>query len=239
MIPDPRLVAAQAWKKSLESLRANLLPGLILQAAMAAMTVAYFLHPGCHGFLEHLSEVKGRWGLLFSFLGTSLSSALLPELLRPLLRMGKSGGTRALLDRLLFALPFWGLIGMQVDLFYRLQYLLFGPSSGIGVIATKVLVDAFVYCPLLAVPQAVCAFRWKDHGFTLKGFRGEHPLAFYAVNILPVLIANWIVWIPVVCVIYSLPPALGIPFFIVAQAFWVMVLATLSARSGPSGGKIS
>jgi hypothetical protein len=119
---------------------------------------------------------------------------------------------------------------MQVDLFYRLQYEMFGPSTGIGTLAAKVMVDAFLYCPLLAVPQAVCAFLWRDHGFTLKGFRGEHPLAFYALRVLPVLVANWIVWIPVVCVIYSLPPALGIPFFIVAQAFWVMVLTTLSSR---------
>jgi hypothetical protein len=47
--------------------------------------------------------------------------------------------------------------------------------------------------------------------------------------------ANWMVWIPLVSIIYSLPPALGIPFFIIAQAFWVMVFTTLSARSGKAG----
>ncbi len=224
------MIAAHAWKSSRKSLRANLLPGLILQGAMGAMTAAYFLSPSFHGFLEHLAVVKGRWGLAFSFFGTSLSSALLPELLSVLLRNPHPRGTPDLTGRLLFALPFWGLIGMQVDLFYCLQYEMFGPSTGIGTLAAKVMVDAFLYCPLLAVPQAVCAFLWRDHGFTLKGFHGEHPLAFYALRVLPVLVANWIVWIPVVCVIYSLPPALGIPFFIVAQAFWVMVLTTLSSR---------
>jgi hypothetical protein len=38
------------------------------------------------------------------------------------------------------------------------------------------------------------------------------------------------VWIPVVSVIYSLPSALGLPLFIIAQAFWVMVFTTLSSK---------
>jgi hypothetical protein len=118
---------------------------------------------------------------------------------------------------------------MQVDLFYRFQYFLFGPSDRLSVIVAKVLVDAFIYCPLLAIPEAVCVFLWRDHNFTHHGFRGWTPLRFYALKIFPVLMANWMVWIPVVTVIYSLPPALGIPLFIVAQAFWVMVFGTLSS----------
>jgi len=222
------MIAAHAWKSSRKSLRANLLPGLILQGAMGAMTAAYFFSPSFHGFLEHLAVVKGRWGLAFSFLGTSLSSALLPELLSVLLRNPHPRGTPDLAGRLLFALPLWGLIGMQVDLFYRLQYLLFGPSDSVAVIVKKVLVDTFIYCPLLAIPQVVCVFLWRDHGFTFHGFKGHAPIHFYALKVVPVLVANWMVWIPLICIIYSLPPALGIPFFIVAQSFWVMVLTTIS-----------
>ncbi|MFZ4387068.1 MAG: hypothetical protein ACOYOI_02760 [Chthoniobacterales bacterium] len=88
--------------------------------------------------------------------------------------------------------------------------------------------DAFIYCPLLAIPQAVCVFLWRDHGFNFRGFHGHRPVHFYALRIFPVLMANWMVWIPLITIIYSLPPALGIPFFIVAQSFWVMVFTTLS-----------
>ncbi len=133
--------------------------------------------------------------------------------------------------RLLFGIPFWGAIGMQVDLFYRLQYLIFGPSDSIFIIMKKVLVDAFIYCPVLAVPQAVCILLWKDHGFTLHGFANHTPARFYALKIFPVLMANWMVWIPLICIIYALPSALGVPFFIVAQSFWVLVLTTLSSPS--------
>ena len=218
-----------ALHEALKALRTNLLPGLLLQTLMALMGAAYLWNGAARHAFEELALIRSHWGLLFSFFGTSLASALLPEALRLLLpRTKQDEGAPTLGARLLFAIPFWGLIGMQVDLFYRLQYLLFGPSDSVSVIIKKVLVDAFIYCPLLAVPQVVCILLWKDHGFTFHGFRNHTPTRFYALKIFPVLMANWMVWIPLICIIYSLPAALGVPFFIVAQSFWVMVLTTLS-----------
>lgn len=220
-----------AWTESLVALRANILPGLLLQAIMGAMAVAYLVHPPSRHLFEELSFLRSRWGLLFSFVGTASASVLLPELLRLLLPgktvPGRSG--QPLYTRLLFGFLFWGLIGMQVDLFYRLQYHLFGPSDHLYVILAKVLVDALLYCPLLAIPQVVCGFLWLEHGFTGKGFSGHTARRFYALKVFPVLLTNWMVWIPLICIIYSLPAPLGVPFFIVAQCFWVMVLTTLSS----------
>lgn len=218
-----------ALNEALKALRTNLLPGLLLQTLMALMGAAYLWNNTARHAFEELAVIRSHWGLFFSFFGTSFASALLPEVLRLLLpRTKQDEGAPTLGARLLFAIPFWGLIGMQVDLFYRLQYLLFGPSDSVLVIVKKVLVDAFIYCPLLAVPQVVCILLWKDHGFTFHGFRNHTPIRFYALKIFPVLMANWMVWIPLICIIYSLPAALGVPFFIVAQSFWVMVLTTLS-----------
>lgn len=219
-----------AWQESLRALRTNLLPGLLLQSLMAAMAAAYLWHPASRRFFEGLAHLRSEWGLLFSFAGTAIASAFFPELLRQLLpRRETSREEPGLVSRLLFAVPFWGLVGMQVDLFYRLQNILFGPSGTAIILLKKVLVDALLYCPLLAIPEVVCVFLWRDHGYTLRGFRGHAPVRFYALRILPVLLANWMVWIPLICIIYSLPPALGVPFFIVAQCFWVMVFTTLSA----------
>lgn len=219
-----------AWTEALRSLRLNLIPGVFLQGVMIAVAVAYYCIPSVHRALMGLATVKEHWGLIFSFIGTSLASSLLPELLRPMLPSSyRAANGPSLLSRLLFAIPFWGMIGMQVDLFYRLQLLLFGPSERITIIAEKVIVDAFIYCPLLAMPQAVCVFVWRDHKYTHHGFKGWTPMRFYALKIFPVLMANWMVWIPVVSVIYTLPAPLGIPLFIIAQSFWVMVFTTLSS----------
>lgn len=227
-VNQPSLIQ-RAWHEALKALRTNLLPGLLLQFLMAAMTAAYLWNPAARRAFGELALLRSHWGLLFSFIGTSFASALLPEVLRLLLPPINSTQTPGLKARLCFALPFWGLIGMQVDLFYRLQYLIFGPSDSAVVIMKKVMVDAFLYCPLLAVPQVVCILLWRDYGFNFHGFRDHTPMKFYALKIFPVLLANWMVWIPLVCLIYSLPPALGVPFFIVAQSFWVMVLTTLSS----------
>jgi len=220
-----------ARAEAFRSLRLNLIPGLLLQGVMVALAAAYFCCPWIHKALMHLGSLKEHWGLLFSFVGTSVASSFLPEALRPLLpESARPVQEPPPASRLLFAIPFWGIIGMQVDLFYRLQFLMFGPSDRLSVIVTKVLVDAFLYCPLLAIPEAVCVFLWRDHQFTHRGFHAWTPLRFYALKIFPVLMTNWMVWIPVVSVIYSLPSALGIPLFIIAQAFWVMVFTTLSSR---------
>ena len=223
----------RACEAAVYSLKVNLMPGLFLQILMAGMAVAYFFHPYTRNALEDLALLRSNWGIFFSFVGTSVSSAIFPEFLRSLLpKLEKHNKTLPGLGiRLLFGIPFWGLMGMQVDLFYRLQYFLFGPSTSATIIAKKVLIDAFLYCPVLAVPQTVCVFLWRDHGFTFKPFHGLQPLHFYALNIFPVLMANWMVWIPIICIIYALPPALGVPFFIIAQSFWVMVLTTLTARN--------
>jgi len=224
-----------AWAEAVRSLRLNLIPGLLLQAVMIMIAAAYFWSATMHQALLQLGSLKEHWGLLFSFIGTSAASSFLPELLRPLLpKSARPTGETSLTSRLLFAIPFWGIVGMQVDLFYRLQFLIFGPSDKLWVIVAKVLVDAFLYCPLLAIPEAVCVFLWRDHRFTHHGFRNWTPLRFYALKVFPVLITNWMVWIPVVSVIYSLPSALGIPLFIIAQAFWVMVFTTLSGKKQPA-----
>jgi len=224
---------AAAWRAAVAALKANLIPGLLLQALMAGMALAYLFHHPSRTAFEELAVLRSRWGLLFSFVGTSLASSILPEVLRLLLPKTDQKNAPDLVSRLLFGIPFWGLIGMQVDLFYRFQYFLFGPSDTLPVIAKKVLVDAFLYCPLLAIPQAVCVFLWRDHAFSFRGFHGHHPVHFYALKVFPVLMANWMVWIPLITIIYSLPPALGIPFFIVAQSFWVMVFTTLSMKKQP------
>jgi len=229
-IHNARSLLRIAWAEAMRSLRLNLIPGIFLQGMMIAVAVAYFCVPSVHRSLTNLASMKEHWGLIFSFIGTSLASTLLPELLRPLLpTSSRAPGAPSLFSRLLFAIPFWGVIGMQVDLFYRLQFLLFGPSDRVSVIVAKVIVDAFIYCPLLAMPQAVCIFLWRDHDYTHHGFKGWTPSRFYALRIFPVLMANWVVWIPVVSVIYTLPSPLGVPLFIIAQTFWVLVFTTLSS----------
>ncbi|MEL7088826.1 MAG: Mpv17/PMP22 family protein, partial [Planctomycetota bacterium] len=111
---------------------------------------------------------------------------------------------------------------------YRLQAVWFGQGSDPGTLAKKILVDMGVYCPVWAVPSAVFAYAWAEKGFSLTrtlapirrlGFRG-----WFGRDVLPVMISNWSVWVPAVCVIYCLPLALQLPVQNLVLCFWSLLL---------------
>ena len=43
------------WQIGVHAARANLAPGLVLQAAAAACVAAYYLSPGFHELLQHVA----------------------------------------------------------------------------------------------------------------------------------------------------------------------------------------
>ena len=53
---------------------------------------------------------------------------------------------------------------------------------------------------------------------------------WYARRVLPVLLATWAVWLPVVSCVYALPPPLQIPLFNVVLCFWSLLFAHILAR---------
>jgi hypothetical protein len=46
----------------------------------------------------------------------------------------------------------------------------------------------------------------------------------------PVLIATWAVWIPLMGMIYSVPLPLQFPLFALALAFWVLIMTYMTNR---------
>ena len=103
----------------------------------------------------------------------------------------------------------------------------------------KTLFDGFVFCPLVAVPMVVIAFAWFDNSYSFNIFRGSNALRILARRIFVVLVADWIVWLPLVFIIYSLPPGVQIPFYIIAQCFWVLVFTKLVQSAEKTGNQSS
>ena len=50
---------------------------------------------------------------------------------------------------------------------------------------------------------------------------------FYVLTVLPVLVSNWLFWIPMVVLIYCFPTSLQLPLGILACAIWSMLLTAL------------
>lgn len=211
-----------AWKTALRAARANLLPGLLLQAIMVVFLALYVAHEGTRTFLGQVANLKEQAGYLFAFTSYVISAAFLPEILRiAFFQDGRP--TRRNLTNFLTAAPAWGGMGMVVDWFYRSQMLWFGTGNDWQTILIKMAVDQFVFSPFFSNPLMVAYFFWRDSGFRRTAATTIFHRDFYPHRVVPVMVAGWCVWIPGVCLVYFMPAALQLPVASLIQCFWVLV----------------
>jgi len=220
-----------AVHKATAGAKANLLPGLLLQALMLVFFCLYISHEGTRHFLANIADIKREAGYRFAFVSYVIAAAFLPELLRvAFFQDGRA--TRANLWSFLTAAPFWGCIGMLVDYFYRLQMTWFGPGDSLGIVLTKMVVDQFIFSPFLCLPLTLSYFIWRDAGFRLAPAAREiFSLSFIIDRAIPSQVAGWMIWIPGVSLVYFVHSELQIPVAALIQTFWVLVLTFTSRRT--------
>jgi len=211
----------------LRAARANLIPALIVQSIMLTLVIGYYFYPPTTRWLNQLAELKEAWGYGYSALAAAIAGGIIPEIMRVLV-FQKGKVLRTNFSNLLFTIPFWGLTGMLVDLLYRSQAEWFGAEATLGVVTTKVLVDQFIYNPLIAGPSGAWCYDWKNSGYSFRNLGRFLTLRYYRDVIVPILFATWAVWIPLVAILYSLPSLLQIPLFALALAMWVMLYTWIS-----------
>lgn len=221
------------WKAGLRAARANVLPGLLVQGAMLAVLLGYYLHPPTRVVLEELAQVKQRWGYLYSGLAAVVAGAVVPELLRVGV-FQRFRLERRNWSNLIFAIPFWGGMGLMVDYLYRCQVVWFGDEAIPSVVIPQVLVDQFLFGPLISAPLTVLLYDWKNNGYRMR--REFFRRGYYRESILPTLVAIWGVWIPIVTVLYTLPVTVQTPLFSLALSMWVMLYTWMSEERGAVNG---
>ena len=208
-------------------LRRNLVPGLILQGCALLVLLGYVFVPSFHAFLDTVGEVKTRYGYTYSAISAAAFGGAIPYLVLYSTHQVQKG--RALAE-LAFYLGFWLYRGVEVDALYRLQSFLFGSSSTVGTVAAKACVDQFVYNPLWAVPTQVVFFLWKDAGFSWPGMIRRLEQERLGHRLIVMLFSTWMVWLPTVAVVYSLPNGLQLPVSNLVLCFWSLLLSFVSRR---------
>ena len=223
--PSEVLVAARVgWA----SVKACWLPMVVLWFLSVATVVSYYGCPGFAAMLEPLRRWQVESGCLASFLSRFFFCGVLPGVflvtvksIRP-----KYACWSALAQGL------WGGFGGIVyDFIYRGQSWLFGDGTDGQTLLVKMLVDQFVITVVYAAPVNACIYFWFSRDFSFRRFKAEFPRPFLTRALLPNLVTNWCVWIPVVTVIYAFPQQLQLQVSGFACAFWTLTCLQISSRS--------
>jgi hypothetical protein len=222
----------------LGAMKQNALPGLALWLLALLLVGADWLSPSAHAAFQSVGLWKSRYGLAFSATTTAFFGGVVPFLF--LLLTGRIQGKRLGAELAFYAL-FWAYKGVEVDLLYRLQSLLFGDHATPGTIVRKVLVDQLIYNSIWAAPVSALAFLWRESSFSWKAMRAKLGFEFVTFTVPVTLMSTWAVWIPAVTIIYCLPAPLQIPLFNLVLCFWVLVLSFISKRpaEGPTDSALA
>ncbi len=134
---------------------------------------------------------------------------------------------------MVFKMALMGGVSVMTDCFYRLQLIWFGSGTDWMTLHKKVIVDMFGYSIFVAGPVQCILFSWKHAGFSWKlTYQHAFPLGrFLGNHFVPLSVSNICFWLPIVYVIYSMPPLLQMPLNLIAATIWGILIVTVSNES--------
>ncbi len=218
----------EAARGGWQSAKANLIPGLVIISLAALLVAAYYTFPSVQQALEGLRSVRQSWGLAFTMLSSAVGAGLIPGIY--LMAVGKARrGGRGWLD-VLFTCLVWATTMILVDYFYAFQDWFWGSGVTLGILLAKMLLDQFVFTPLLSIPYMAFGFRLRDLNYSFQALRQAVRDDWILKVIIPMLVACWLTWIPGTLVVYSLPLSLQVPLMVLVQCFFALEMAYVSSK---------
>src|SRR5256885_5529743 len=214
------------WLIGWEATRANAAPAFVLQSVMLAILLAYYFHPPSAALLNALAEFKQRHGLTFVLIASVIVGAVLPEMF--VIVFFQRGRIRLQNGRnFVFNAPFWAFDGFLVNLIYRALAEWLGDRTSVPIVTAKICLDQFGYNPFFAAPFGIWGYAWKNSGYSFAKLRPRLTWQYYREHALPVLIATWRVWIPLMAVFFFLPLSLSFFPFSPPPAFLGLMMSFL------------
>ena len=207
-------------------MRANAVPMVVLWALAAGAVGAYYRVPALNALFEPLARWQVESGWIAAFLNRVIFCGIIPGVF--LLCVKSIRPPRPLLTVAVYSL--WGgLWGVACDGFYTLQNAVFGPGTDLATLVRKTLVDQLGWNVFICTPINAMFFPWVARDFRRGPKRGFRDFLLEDCPVL--LVANWIVWIPVILVVYAFPLPLQIQLVGLASSFWMLV----ALKSGMKG----
>lgn len=218
----------EALGKGVQSIKGNLWPILVLQVSAVILVWAYYTYPSVREALKGLEAIKRQGGVPFALLVGFAAGSVVPETAKLLTGKVKPPYDRWLKDALFNGFVI-SMVAMLVYLFYEyVQAPLWGTTPDLATIIKKTALDMGVASPFCFVYFTTLAFVWKNEGFSFKRMVPHLRHEFFRRQVLQLMVPCWMVWIPILCCVYSLPQDLQFPVSQVAEAGWCLMLALLT-----------
>jgi len=122
------------------------------------------------------------------------------------------------------AYTLWGGVwGIYDEWFYTFLVQCFGEGKDLATLLLKTVVEQLISTILVGLVSGVMFFRWVAADFSVARVRAEWPRHFFRHACVVLLLANWMVWIPVNICKYAFPLPLQIQLVGLAASFWMLV----------------
>lgn len=220
------------WRAGLRGARANLVPGLCIWAFTLLLVGSYLLFSGVREALAAYTELRRTHGLISASISTALFAALIPAVVHFVRRRSPEPGVGR---RLLWLTCFWAYKGIEFELWLRFMAWFVGDDASLRTVLIKTLLDQFVFCTLWAIPNTWAAYALPENGFSVRTVWARvRARGWYLREVLPILIANFGVWAPALCLIFLLPTPLQLTVQNLVLCFFTLLLAHV-AREQATG----
>jgi hypothetical protein len=222
-LPSPLAAGAAALRRFWR-------PFLLIQASAALVAIAYHASAPFREACALAAAWKAAGGLPVAAGLTAAAGGILPELAKLLADRGRST-LRGRGGEILFNTAFFALDGVVIDLLYRGEATLFGREALLRTVVEKVAFDQFVFSPLWSV-AIVVLFLWRQRGYSVAATRLALRGGLYRARVLPLVVPNWLFWIPMVSIIYALPVPLQFLLFVPALGAWSLIMVFIAQAEG-------
>lgn len=217
---------------ALRSFQTNWRPMVSIQLIALSLVVLYYSVEGARATFENIAQFKEQSGLWFAVIATIISGGILPELVKRIFRPKRSQAPS--IGEFLHQLGYWALIGILVDRFYQFQATLFGHGIDAVTLFSKMLVDQFLFTPLVSMPLTVLWFLLWEVRYQPRAFLSQAKLSLILERMLPVYAVVLSFWPAMLLVIYSLPQLLQFPLFQLGNAAYSILMIFVIRRLASS-----
>ncbi|MBT63719.1 MAG: hypothetical protein CML13_10960 [Puniceicoccaceae bacterium] len=204
---------------------------LLIQVVALAVVLAYYFIDSTAELFASVTAWKQAGDLYFAAGSTIVSGGILPELIKR--RFRPAGASAPGLGELCHQFIMWATLGVVVDLMYRLQSHLFGNGTDPATLLKKVLVDQFVFTPLISLPGIALWFALREVNYSPKAFLCCWHWREIRDRVLPLWTTSLCFWPVMLCIVFSLPTPLQFPLFLLGNAAYSILMIFIVRHQAP------